>query len=92
MPSKAKTPHLPTWKEVDDSINTLHAELNQINTVADTPGSRIEQLAMIFDRVKPLLMLLAALHIIPTPWQTALAELSAATQAITEEFKAGKDL
>jgi hypothetical protein len=52
----------------------------------------------IYGGIKPLLVILTATPLIPSPWRTALKtfahslEALAATPEVTAAFKAGKDL
>jgi hypothetical protein len=84
---------------VDRSIRTLMQEMKHEPAVLpETPLGRLQRVLKIYGGIKPLLVILTATPLIPSPWRTALKtfahslEALAATPEVTAAFKAGKDL
>ncbi|HYK01365.1 MAG TPA: hypothetical protein VE974_06385 [Thermoanaerobaculia bacterium] len=87
-------------KTVDRSLHALNRELEHENTLLpETPLGRLRRVLKIYRGIKPLLVILGGLPIIPFPWRSAintfalsLEALAAAAPEVTAAFKAGKDL
>jgi hypothetical protein len=86
-----------TWSGIDQEIRTLHLDGVKANALLGVQGDRIQRLVVIYRAVRPLLVALAALPLIPSHWRAAVQVLittldEIAAPAATGEFKAGKDL
>jgi hypothetical protein len=87
-------------KTVDRSLRALTREMEHEHTLLrETPLATLRRALKIYRGIKPLLVVLAHLPIIPFTWRTAftmftqsLEALSAAAPEVTAAFKAGKDL
>jgi hypothetical protein len=84
---------------IDRSIRTLMQELKHENTMPpETPLGRLQRVLKIYGGIKPLLVILGSVPVIPSPWRAALKtfaqslEALATTPEVTAAFKAGKDL
>src|SRR4051794_684109 len=84
---------VPSFKTIDASIRTLNVDMEQsVIATADMQTDRIGRLLKIYAGVKPLLIAVAALPVIPYTWRAALALFNGALDAVEADFKAGKDL
>jgi hypothetical protein len=88
-----------SFKAIDNAIYTLTCEMDvQATAVAETQGGRLERLLKVYAGVKPLLIVLATLPVIPYSWRAALALFNSTIAAVAAgvgddpDFKAGKDL
>jgi hypothetical protein len=88
-----------SFKAVDASIRKLSGVIQQQATaISDTQDARLLRLLTIYAGLKPLLVLLSTLPIVPNTWRAALALFNSTLQALAEgtvaepDFKAGKDL
>lgn len=87
-------------KTVDRSIRALSREMEHENTLLpETPLATLRRALKIYRGIKPFLVVLGHLPIIPFTWRTAftmftqsLEALSTAAPEVTAAFKAGKDL
>lgn len=87
-------------KTVDRSLRALSREMEHENTLLpETPLGALRRVLKIYRAIKPLLVVLGALPIIPFTWRTAftmftqsLEALSVVAPEVTAAFKAGKDL
>lgn len=97
-------PKAPSFKQIDAAVRTFIMEMEQENKNGVLPGEadpnarpdRIRQLVKIYKAIKPLLIALSTLALIPSTWRKALAlfleQLQAVADAASPDFKAGKDL
>jgi len=93
-------------RDITASMYALHTgELEMVNTAtADTPNGRVQRLVEIYGSVKPFLVALSTLVIIPASWRNGIRVFIGALDAVAivapqlgpgdvvPEFKAGKDL
>jgi hypothetical protein len=87
-------------RTVDRSIRTLMQELkNETTALPETPLGRVQRVLQIYGGIKPLLVILGSVPVIPSPWRAALKTfaqsleaLAATAPEVTAAFKAGKDL
>ena len=87
-------------KSVDRSVRALMQDMEHENTlVQESPNGRLQRVLKIFRGVKPALVVISAIPVIPSTWRAAIVMFLQALEAlssigsdITLEFKAGKDL
>jgi hypothetical protein len=87
-------------RSVDRSIRALMLDMEHENTLKpETPLVSVQRVLKIYRGIKPLLMVVGAIPIIPSTWGAALSmftksldALSVALPEVTAAFKAGKDL
>jgi hypothetical protein len=87
-------------QSVDRSVRALMRDMEHENTlVQESPTGRLQRVLKIFRGVKPALVVISALPLIPSNWRAALVMFTQALDALssiapgfTLEFKAGKDL
>lgn len=86
-----------TYQEIDHWVSTIKPDLIEAKAVADAPADRVHKVISIFRGVRPLLVTIAGLQLIPSSWRAAVQLFVAALDAlaadgISGDFKAGKDL
>ena len=86
-----------TFHEIDHWVSTIEPHVIEAQAVADSPADRVQKVIAIFRGLRPLLVLIAALQLIPSPWRAAVQLFIAALDALAVDgvpgdFKAGKDL
>jgi hypothetical protein len=89
-----------SFKHIDKAIKTLKlADMEQENALlGDNLSGRVQKLVKVYSSIKPLLVAVSALPIIPATWRAALVIFTQAVEAvvaspeIAPDFKAGKDL
>jgi hypothetical protein len=83
------------------SISTLGSEDMEMenSALADTPNGRVQRLVTIYGSIKPLLLVLTTLVILPPSWRDGIKVFVGALDAVAvvapqfdPDFKAGKDL
>lgn len=95
--------------DITESMYALHTGASEMenNAIADTPNGRVQRLVKIYGSIKPLLVALSTLVIIPASWRNGIKVFVGALDAVAvvapqfgtgdvvtidAEFKAGKDL
>ena len=94
-------------RPIDRSLRALSVEMEHENTLlADTPATHLNRVVKNYQRLKPLLTLVASLGLLPGNWRGALMVFTQALDALVlaapsltsppvpegYDFKAGKDL
>lgn len=99
MEQEAST-NVVSFKHIDKAIKTLKtADMEQENALlGDNLSGRVQKLVKVYSSIKPLLVAVSALPIIPATWRAALVIFTQAVEAVVSspeiapDFKAGKDL
>ena len=86
-----------TFHEIDHWVSTIEPDTIEAKAVADAPADRVRKVIAIFRGLRPLLVTIAALQLIPSQWRAAVRLFIAALDAlaaddVSGDFKAGKDL
>lgn len=86
-----------TFHEIDHWVSTIEPDVLEAKAVGDSPADRVSKVIAIFRGLRPLLVMIAALQLIPNQWRAAVQLFIAALDALTVDgvsgdFKAGKDL
>ncbi len=87
-------------RSINRNVRMLMQEMEHENTLLpETPVERLQRVLRIYRSIRPLLVLLRSLPIIPSTWRAsllmftqALDALLAAGPSLTAGFKAGRDL
>ena len=88
---------LPNFAEIDHHVKTLDIEAIDATTLHDAPGDRVHKVIAIYKSVRPLLVAVTALPLIPNQWRAAVQMFVVSLDALAAagaagDFKAGKDL
>jgi hypothetical protein len=88
---------LPIFAEIDHHVKTLDIEAINARTLHDAPADRVHKVIAIYKSVRPLLVAVTALPLIPNRWRAAVQMFLVALDALAADgaagdFKAGKDL
>lgn len=89
-----------TRKQLNTCLRGAMSALEHENsTVAPTPMSAFQRLLKVYQRIQPVLVFLSTFRLVPQSVRTAinllaqtLESVSEAGPALTQQFKAGKDL
>jgi hypothetical protein len=83
-------------KTVDRGIRTMMNRMESENTAAqETPNTRVQRVLEMYRNVKPALVAISILPIIPLTWRTAILMFNQALDGLAvagNSFKAGKDI
>jgi hypothetical protein len=87
-------------KSVDRRVRALMQDMEHENTlVQESPTNRLQRVLKIFRGVKPALLVISTLPLVPGNWRAAIVMflqaldgLNSIAPGFTLEFKAGKDL
>jgi hypothetical protein len=97
-----KTPDL-SFESIDDQINDYVNEFidqfESLDTIGEgavatpqTPADRAQRLMTTYAGVRPILLALASVPLVPETWRAAITVFVASLDGVTATFKAGKDL
>ncbi|HEY0372629.1 MAG TPA: hypothetical protein VGD79_11545 [Thermoanaerobaculia bacterium] len=89
-----------TRQQIDESVNRTVASYEHESTlVAETPNTRFQRVLRIYAGIKPLIVFLTKVPLVPLAWRKGLTLLNQALESlatigadVTVQFKAGKDL
>ena len=89
-----------TFEEIDQQINALSFSALRAPALTSTPAGRLDRALRIYRGVRPILIGLNLVPLIPQRWRDALQIFVAAVDELTAtlppgqngDFKAGKDL
>jgi hypothetical protein len=86
-----------TFREIDHWVSSIDTDAIEAKAVADTSSDRVRKVIAIFRGLRPLLIVLSTLQLIPGQWRAAVQMFIAALDAlavdgVAGDFKAGKDL
>jgi len=98
--SQDNTAYTTPYLDIDKAIRTLDGAAihSEGAAAADDLNTRLEKLVKVYGSIKPLLVAVSALPIVPAKWQTALVlftqtvDAVVASPEIDSDFKSGKDL
>ncbi len=94
---ESKTPDL-SFESIDDQItdyvNDFIDEFESEGAVAtpQTAADRAQRLMTTYAGVRPILLALASVPMVPETWRAAITVFVASLDGVTATFKAGKDL
>jgi hypothetical protein len=81
-----------TFKAIDREVKKLDVNAFTSEGAVSTPAGDAQRLSTVFASVRPILLSLAAVPLIPAAWRTALRVFVNTLDQVTAAFKAGKDL
>jgi hypothetical protein len=86
-------------RTADRSLRTLQQEMEHENFADETPGGRLQRVLKIYRGIKPILVVVGSLPVVPATWRAAIVMFNQALEAlalsgpeIAAQFKAGKDI
>ena len=85
------------FHEIDHWVSTIQPDVIEAKAVADSSADRVHKVISIFRGLRPLLVTISVLQLIPGQWRAAVQLFIAALDAlaadgVSGDFKAGKDL
>jgi len=93
-----KTPDL-SFESIDDQINDYvndfidqFESLEGVVAKPQTAADRAQRLMTTYAGVRPILLALSSIPLVPETWRAAISVFVASLDGITASFKAGKDL
>ena len=92
-----------SFESIDDHVNDyVNESIDQFESLdtgemavvakPQTAGDRAQSLMTTYAGVRPILLALAAVPLVPETWRAAISVFVASLDGVTASFKAGKDL
>jgi hypothetical protein len=85
--------------QINDYVNDFIDEFESLDlggegavATPQTPADRAQRLMTTYAGVRPILVALAAVPLVPETWRAAITVFVASLDGVTATFKAGKDL
>ena len=85
--------------QINDYVNEFIDQFESPDTTGEgavatpqTPADRAQNLVITYAGVRPILVALSAVPLVPETWRAALSVFVATLDGVTASFKAGKDL
>jgi len=82
----------PTFGRINEQVKTFDAASFTAEGAVQTPTDKVQRLTTVFAAVRPILLGLAAIPLIPPAWRAVLRVFIGTLDEVSAAFKAGKDL